>query len=38
MVHAHLGFNPLAIFPLYAVGLLVRGGCVAVARALKKSN
>lgn len=32
------GFNPLAIFPLYIVGLMVCAGCVAVAWTLRKSN
>jgi hypothetical protein len=32
------GFNPLAIFPLYAVGLLVFAGCIAVAWTLRNSN
>jgi hypothetical protein len=32
------GFSPLAIIPLYIFGFAVFGVCIAVARALRKSN
>ena len=32
------GFNPLAIFPLYVIGLVVFGGCIVTAKFLNRRH